>query len=88
MGLGWVENGVKGKRTRRSVNIVLFITSGFFITITTITMDSITNTNSPPTLTSVPSEIVDMILSELDRPTLASSVRVSTAWLSICTPHL
>ncbi|KAG0341462.1 hypothetical protein BG000_008962 [Podila horticola] len=49
-------------------------------------MDTITPLS--PLLSSVPTEIVELILSNLDLPSLAACVRINRAWNELCTPHL
>ncbi|KAF9320830.1 hypothetical protein BG003_004611, partial [Podila horticola] len=49
-------------------------------------MDTITLPS--PQLSSVPTEIVELILNSLDLPSLTACVRINRAWNELCTPHL
>lgn len=42
----------------------------------------------PPTLTSLPTEIVDQICGHLDQPSLAACALAARSWNTLCTPYL
>ncbi|KAG0026464.1 hypothetical protein BGZ81_006330 [Podila clonocystis] len=51
-------------------------------------MDTTPATPPPPPLARLPTEILDLIFSHLDQPTLAACVRVNRIWNELCIPRL
>ncbi|KAG0031140.1 hypothetical protein BGZ81_001692 [Podila clonocystis] len=47
-----------------------------------------TTSSRSPLVSSVPAEIVELILNNLDLPSLAACVRIDKAWSELSTPHL